>query len=209
MPYEPHVPLASQIHTSLASSLENLRPREDLASIRETYIDCLVLHSPLDTIQDTLAAWNLFESYVPQKVRRLGISNTDTATLKTIYDESRIKPAVVQNRFYARTGYDVDIRAFCREHNIVYESFWTLTGNPNLLKSAPVALLSKDAGVSRELALYALVMSLGIAPLNGTTNTEHMKQDLEDIMRIRNWTFVYSAKWASIVAEFKHLVGDE
>jgi diketogulonate reductase-like aldo/keto reductase len=176
--------------------------------VQDAYIDCLVLHSPLDTLQDTLAAWKLFESYVPQKIRRLGISNTNMATLKQVYEESQIKPSVVQNRFYARTAYDVDIRAFCREKGIVYESFWTLTGNPGLLKSAPVTLLSKDAGVSKELALYSLVMSLGIAPLNGTTNAEHMEQDLEDILRVKNWTFVYGDKWASIVADFKKLVGD-
>lgn len=208
MPYDPHAPLASQIHTSVASSLENLRPKEDLASVQDSTIDCLVLHSPLDTLQDTLAAWKLLESYVPDKIRRLGISNTDLATLTAIYDESRIKPSVVQNRLYPRTGYDVDIRAFCREKGIVYQSFWTLTGNPGLLKSAPVGLLSKDAGVSREVALYALVMAVGVAPLNGTMSAEHMKKDLEDIWRVKNWTFVYGEKWAGIVAEFRKAIGD-
>ncbi|KIW03680.1 hypothetical protein, variant [Verruconis gallopava] len=208
MPYDPNAPLKSQVHTSIASSLENLRPKFDLGSVQDSYIDCLVLHSPLETIQDTLAAWNLFESYVPQRIRRLGISNTDLAVLKAVYDGSRVKPSVVQNRFYNRTAFDVDLRAFCREHGIVYQSFWTLTGNPGLLRTSPVALLSKDAGVSKELALYALVMSLGIAPLNGTTSEEHMKQDLTDIARLKNWTFVYSEKWSSIVADFKALIGD-
>lgn len=68
--------------------------------------------------------------------------------------------------------------------------------------------MSKDAGVSREVALYALVMAVGVAPLNGTMSAEHMKKDLEDIWRVKNWTFVYGEKWAGIVAEFRKAIGD-
>jgi diketogulonate reductase-like aldo/keto reductase len=208
MPYDPQAPLESQIHTSIALSLENLRPKDDLASVQESTIDCLVLHSPLDTLQDTLVAWKLLESYVPTKIKALGISNTDLATFKAIYDEVDVKPRVVQNRFYPRTRFDVDIRRFCRERGIVYQSFWTLTGNPELLKSAPVGLLSRDAGVAQEIALYSLVIAVGIVPLNGTTREEHMKGDLEDVVRVKNWTFVYRDKWDGIVEEFRSLIGD-
>ena len=208
MPYDPNAPLEAQIHTSVASSLENLRPRDDLASVQDATLDCLVMHSPLDTLQDTLAAWKLLESYVPDKIRRLGISNTDLATLKAIHDAADVKPSVVQNRFYPRTRYDVQLRAFCREHGIVYQSFWTLTGNPELLKSQAVSKLSTDAGVSKEVALYALVMALHVAPLNGTTSAEHMRKDLEDIARVKNWTFVYGDKWKAILEDFRRSIGD-
>ena len=208
IPYDPHAPLEAQIHTSVASSLENLRPRDDLASVQESTIDCLVMHSPLDTLQDTLAAWKLLESYVPDKIRRLGISNTDFSILKAIYDAAEVKPSVVQNRFYARTRYDVQIRKFCRDNGIVYQSFWTLTGNPELLKSQAVVKISTDSGVSREVALYALVMGIGAAPLNGTTSVEHMRKDLEDVARVRNWTFVYGEKWRGILEEFRRSIGD-
>lgn len=209
MPYDLHAPLESQIHASVARSLENLRPREDLSSVQETSIDCLVMHSPLDTIQETLAAWRLLESHVPEKIKRLGLSNTDLATLEAIYDAAEVKPSVVQNRFYAQTRYDGELRTFCKEKGIVYQSFWTLTGNPELLRSEAVNELSTDAGVSKEVALYALVMAVGIAPLNGTTSAEHMKQDLEDVTRVRNWTHVYGEKWKSILADFRRSIGDE
>ena len=209
MPYDSRAPLEQQIHTSVASSLQNLRPTESLESVKDVYIDCLVLHSPLDTMQDTLAAWKLFETYVPHKIRKLGISNTNLEVLQHICENTNVQPSVVQNRFYPRTAYDSDIRTYCNERGIVYESFWTLTGNPKLLASSPVQKLTKDAGVSKELALYALVMGLGIAPLNGTTSKEHMKRDLEDMGRVRNWTFVYGEKWEGIVKEFKGLIGDD
>ena len=34
------------------------------------------------------------------------------------------KPAVLQNRFYADSGYDVKLRKLCLEKNIVYQSFF-------------------------------------------------------------------------------------
>jgi hypothetical protein len=50
-------------------------------------------------------------------------------------DLNRIPTSIVQNRFYAQSGYDKEIRAFCKENNITYESFWSLTANPNILSS--------------------------------------------------------------------------
>jgi len=206
MPYDPRAPLEQQIHTSVASSLQNLRPTEPLGSVKESYVDCLLLHSPLRNLAETIAAWKLLETYVPHNIRSLGICNTDYETLRQLYESAHVPPAAVQNRFYGQTGYDIKIREFCAEKGIMYESFWTLTGNPKVLASEPVQKLSKDAGVSKEVAMYTLVMELGIAPLNGTTNAGRMKQDLEDVMRVKNWTHVYAEKWEGIVAEFKKII---
>ncbi|KAI4656865.1 uncharacterized protein J4E78_006756 [Alternaria triticimaculans] len=138
MPYDPEAPLYTQMHTSVASSLRNLRYNE---SDDESYVDCLLLHSPLPTIDQTLQAWKLLESYVPDKIRSLGISNVSLPILQAIHENATIKPSVVQNRFYPQTRYDVPLRAFCREHDIMYQSFWTLTGNPSLIRSEPVTAL--------------------------------------------------------------------
>jgi hypothetical protein len=51
---------------------------------------------------------------------------------ESLFSAARIKPAVLQNRFYKETGYDAELRAFFREHRIRYQSFWTLTANPDL-----------------------------------------------------------------------------
>jgi diketogulonate reductase-like aldo/keto reductase len=149
----------------------------------------------------------VLESYVPSRIRALGISNCPPATLRALYAEASVKPAVVQNRFYPRTKYDAEIRAFCREKGIVFQSFWTLTGNiKGLLVSEPIERLSKEAAVSKEVALYALVIELGIAVLNGTTDEKHMKGDLKDVLNVRNWSFVYGGKWDEIVQAFKKIV---
>jgi diketogulonate reductase-like aldo/keto reductase len=177
--------------------------------VQDAYIDCLLLHSSLGSVDETLAGWKLLESYVPHKIRKIGISNISFTTLIALWERSKIKPSVVQNRFYSYNGYHPNLRAFCREHCIVYQSYWTLTGNPNLLRSLPVAILSELAKVSKPLALYALVMSLGIAPLNGTTSVQRMREDLVDIERVRNWSFVRREDWKQVMMDFKRLVGDE
>ncbi|KAI4950036.1 hypothetical protein J4E91_004692 [Alternaria rosae] len=205
MPYNPDAPLDTQIHTSVASSLKNLRYKDkpDDAS----YIDCLLLHSPLPTIDQTLQAWKLLESYVPNRIRSLGISNVTLPILQAIYKNATIKPSVVQNRFYPQTRYDVSLRAFCRENNIMYQSFWTLTGNPSLIRSEPVATLAQVAGVGLPVALYALVIDQGVVVLNGTTSSDHMRADLEGIEKVREWALSQPDKFESIGGAFKSLVG--
>jgi diketogulonate reductase-like aldo/keto reductase len=205
MPYDPEAPLETQIHTSVASSLRNLRHEAELES--DSYVDCLLLHSPLPTVEQTLQAWKLLESYVPTRVRSLGISNVTLPVLQAIYESAIVKPSVVQNRFYPQTRYDVPLRAFCRERNIMYQSFWTLTGNLSLLKSKPVNALAHATNVELPVALYALVMEQGVMVLNGSTSTEHMRGDLEGIRSVREWALSHPRDFVSINEAFKSLVG--
>ncbi|KAF2027156.1 aldo-keto reductase-like protein [Setomelanomma holmii] len=204
MPYNPSAPLEEQIKTSVASSMSNLRHKRNP---KECYVDCLLLHSPLPAIEQTLEAWKLLESYVPNQIRTLGISNVTLPILHTIYENSTIKPSVVQNRFYPQTRYDVPLRAFCAEHDIVYQSFWTLTGNPALLRSKPVVALADAVGVEASVALYTLVMDLGVVVLNGTTSSEHMRNDLEGIAKVRTWAARHLDEWTKINATFEQQIG--
>ncbi|KAH9876546.1 hypothetical protein J1614_003677 [Plenodomus biglobosus] len=206
MPYDPSSPLETQIHTSVASSLQNLRSAPD--SEKDAYLDCLLLHSPLPSIEETLQAWRLLESYVPSRIRSLGISNVTLPVLQVLYEQSTIKPSVVQNRLYPQTGYDVALRAFCTSHAITYQSFWTLTGNPTLLKSNPVLALAQECGIEQPVALYALVMNSGIMVLNGTTSTSHMRQDLDGILKVREWIETHPEDWKSLDDAFKALIKD-
>ena len=98
------------------------------------------------------------------------------------------------------------MRAFCKEHGITYQSFWTLTGNPKLLKSQPVAELAQVAQVSLPTALYALVMDLGVEVLNGTTSLEHMQEDLLGISKAREWATANSRTWVELTTAFAKLV---
>ena len=110
--------------------------RQSLANLKTTYLDSLVLHSPMSTLEDTMEVWRAFESiHADGGVIYLGISNCyDLDVLEGLYTKAKVKPSFLQNRFYSESGYDRTIRTFCSKNNIKYQSFWSLTANPKALE---------------------------------------------------------------------------
>lgn len=212
MPYDASLSITDQVKASIHSSLQNFRIYKDNSNTANgTYIDTLVLHSPLPTIEQTIEAWVAAESFVPDVIRNLGISNCPLPVLKALCSspEIKIKPAVIQNRFYSDKDYDVELRSFARDNDITYQSFWTLTANPELVQSEPVQRLSDKAGISVATALYALVMSLGkVSVLDGTKSEAHMKEDLELTSKIEQFSGEHRQLWQGLVSSFKHLIGE-
>ncbi|KAJ5134931.1 hypothetical protein N7476_001864 [Penicillium atrosanguineum] len=212
MPYDPETSVTEQVQTSVKSSLHNLRPDLDPASVDDAYIDTLVIHSPLRTVEMTLEAWSALETYVPHRIRNLGISNCSLPVLRELNDSPRVKvkPAVVQNRFYEDTLFDVSLRAFCRDHQIIYQSFWTLTANPDLMRSTPVQQLATRTDISAAAALYTLVMGLGnITVLNGTKNEGRMREDLAAPKKVEDFTQAQPEQWQQILKGFRALIEEE
>ena len=113
--HDKDAPLETRVQQSLERSLENLQTE---------YIDSWVMHGPEDSWDDHWKVWNTMEKAVDEgKALQLGMSNFyKLEDIEWAYDHSRIKPKVVQNRFYAESGHDVEIRAFCKEHDIEYQS---------------------------------------------------------------------------------------
>ncbi|CAF2813186.1 unnamed protein product [Rotaria sp. Silwood2] len=193
LPYNPHSPLAEQVQQSLATSLKNLHTN---------YIDSLVLHSPLQSHDLTMEVYREFENFVDNGlVRQLGISNLyDLNGLKRLHDDARHKPSVIQNRFYADTNFDSDIRRFCREKNIYYQSFWTLTANPRILGHPLVQQLAQERHGTPVQVFFRFLLDIGLTPLTGTTDERHMKEDLQVL------------QWPSLdndsIAKLKRLIHD-
>jgi diketogulonate reductase-like aldo/keto reductase len=171
VPYDPNATLPEQVLQSFASSLENLRT---------PYVDCLVLHSPLSNARQTLEVWQAMESLVAKgSVRQIGISNCyELKTLKALHRSAQIKPRVVQNRFYDRTGYDREIRAFCQSNQITYQSFWTLTANPHILADPIVTSLASQYARTPAQIFFRYLTQIGVVPLTGTRSEAHMREDL-------------------------------
>ncbi|HEY8035018.1 MAG TPA: aldo/keto reductase [Methylobacter sp.] len=171
MPYDPNAELGEQVAQSFQASLRNLQT---------TYLDCLVLHSPLANLHHTLEVWQAMEQiFHSGGVKQLGISNCyDPQQFELLYQNATVKPAVIQNRFYAETQYDRVIRAFCREHRIIYQSFWTLTANPNVLAHATLQTLAAKYRCSAAQIFFRYLSQIDIIPLTGTTSESHMREDL-------------------------------
>jgi diketogulonate reductase-like aldo/keto reductase len=171
IPYDPKASLADQIAQSVAASLKNLRT---------DYLDCVLLHSPMPTMTQTQAAWRTLETFVDTgQVRQLGISNCyNRVDLERLYETARIKPAIIQNRFYAETNYDRDIRAFCAQSQIIYQSFWTLSANPHVLAHKTMTALASIHQRSTAQILFRYLTQIGVVPLTGTQSETHMRDDL-------------------------------
>lgn len=172
VPYDTHGSLSDQILQSFELSKKNTHL---------DYLDGLLLHSPLENLQKTLTAWQALERiHQHGGAKKIGISNCyDLQLLKFIYDAAVVKPTIVQNRFYQFTGYDHEIRAWCLENDVVYQSFWTLTANPHLLESKPIAHAAQKYDKTASQILFRFLTQIGVVPLTGTSSLQHMKEDLD------------------------------
>ncbi len=172
VPYDPRARLAEQVAQSFQASLRNLQT---------SYLDCLVLHSPLTDAAQSMEVWQAMEAICDDAgVSQLGISNCYSLEyLERLYRSARVKPAVVQNRFYAETDYDREIRAFCKQRRIIYQSFWTLTANPHVLAHHELEALASKYGRTPAQVLFRYLTQEDIVPLTGTKTETHMREDLE------------------------------
>lgn len=178
IPYNRSAPLEDQVRASLAMSLKNLQTE---------YVDSLVMHSPLPSVDATMRVWRTMESFVDDgKARVLGISNCyDYKMFVGLYESARIKPKVLQNRFYAKIGFDTELRAYCKANGIWYQSFWTLTANRKALGAAEVRKMAERRGLTPQTLMYAFLMQLGHTPLSGTTSPAHMQEDVAVMERMQ------------------------
>jgi diketogulonate reductase-like aldo/keto reductase len=173
MPYDPAAPPAKQVEQSFASSLEHLRT---------DHVDSYVLHGPSlgDRINDVdWEVWRAMgELQRAGKTRLLGVSNVALIHLQELFDGDGPRPAFVQNRCYARTGWDHEVRAFCRAHEIVYQGFSLLTANVRELKTPAVARIAQRTGMTLPQIVFNFAVAVGMIPLTGSSNGEHLRQDL-------------------------------
>lgn len=170
-PYDKSAPLKEQVEQSFEATKRNLQ---------SSYVDALILHSPLFPFSDLLVVWQAMQDiYKRGEALRLGISNCyDVNLLKKLYETSDIKPSIVQNRFYNETSYDKELREFCREKNIAYQSFWSLTANPFLLAHQSLRAIAQKYAKNPEEIFFRFLTHIGITPLSGTTSQLHMQQDV-------------------------------
>lgn len=171
-PYDPNSPIEDQIKKSLSVSLENLKT---------DYLDSLLLHSPLRTWEENEKAWNILESFVEEgSVKQIGISNCyDHEYFMHLFKQAKIKPSVLQNRFYRESNYDRELRTFCNEMGVYYQSFWTVNANPNIWQSSIVEELASKLGKSALQVYFRSLIQIKIHPLYGTTNPNHMEEVMD------------------------------
>ena len=173
LPYDPDAPIAVQVAQSFASSLEHLGTDR---------IDSYVLHGPTQRsglTADDWEAWRAMEAlHKSNRVQWLGISNVGLDQLRELCQAAEIAPRFVQNRCYASQGWDRAIRDVCRKQGIIYEGFSLLTANRGVLAHAELARIAKRHGRSSAEIVFRFALDVGMVPLTGTTDADHMRADL-------------------------------
>ena len=173
LPYDPEASLSVQVTQSMASSLEHLGT---------DHVDSYVLHGPSSGYGWTEADAEVWEAMIKERdsgrTRLLGLSNVSLLHLEQMTAAHAEIPAFVQNRCYARLGWDRDVRLFCQERKIIYQGFSLLTANVEVLRDPLVIDLAARANATPAQIIFSFARAVGMLPLTGTSNAEHMKQDL-------------------------------
>jgi diketogulonate reductase-like aldo/keto reductase len=173
LPYDPADSLSAQVAQSMASSLEHLRT---------DYVDSYVLHGPSSNYGWGDADIEVWEAMKQERdagrARLLGVSNVSLSHLEQMAAAHLELPAFVQNRCYARLGWDRDVRSFCRERKIIYQGFSLLTANVEVLRHRVVTDLAARQNATPAQIVFAFARTVGMLALTGTSSPEHMRQDL-------------------------------
>jgi diketogulonate reductase-like aldo/keto reductase len=176
LPYDPSARLSVQVAQSMASSLEHLGT---------DYVDSYVLHGPASGYGWTDADREVWEAMIKERdagrTRLLGVSNVSLEHLEQMAAVDGENPAFVQNRCYARFGWDRDVRLFCRERNIVYQGFSLLTANVEVLHHPLITGLAARADATPAQIVFCFARAVGMLPLTGTSDARHMKEDLASL----------------------------
>ncbi len=174
LPYDPAASLAVQVAQSMASSLEHLGT---------DHVDSFVLHGPsarYNWTDDDAITWEaMVKERNAGRTRLLGVSNVALTHLEQMLEYHVDAPSFVQNRCYARLGWDREVRELCRRNNIIYQGFSLLTANKDVLASSNHHRPRRaQEGATPAQIVFAFARAVGMLPLTGTSSSEHMQQDL-------------------------------
>jgi diketogulonate reductase-like aldo/keto reductase len=172
-PYDPAADLTTQVQQSFASSLNHLGT---------DYLDSYVLHAPFQRRglgRADWEVWSAMESLCQAgKTRMIGVSNVTAEQLQQFCERAKLRPMVVQNRCYAVLGWDAQVREICRANGIIYQGFSLLTANARVLGAPDIHAIARRLGAGPAQVIFRFAMQVGMLPLTGTTNEQHMRNDL-------------------------------
>ncbi len=173
-PYDAQADLTTQVKQSFDSSL---------AHLHTDHVDSYVLHGPYyrrGLAAEDWEVWAAIEQlYESGKTKMIGISNVTAEQLTLLCQRAAHKPMVVQNRCYAAMGWDQEVREICRTRGIIYQGFSLLTANREVFAEPEVRAMAAKYGMGLAQLVFRFAMQIGMLPLTGTTNPQHMTEDLQ------------------------------
>ena len=173
LPYDPNADLTTQVAQSMASSLEHLRTE---------WVDSYVLHGPASGYGWSKADAEVWAAMRKERdagrARVLGASNVSLRHLMQMEAAGEEMPRFVQNRCFARTGWDRDVRVLCEARGMVYQGFSLLTANMGVLGHPVVTRVAGRERATPAQVVFRFARAVGMLPLTGTSSEAHMREDL-------------------------------
>ena len=173
-PYDASADLTTQVRQSFESSLTHLGT---------DYVDSYVLHGRFQRRglgEADWEVWRLWKVSIGRENQNDRHQQCHGRSTHELCEQANVKPMVVQNRCFAALGWDKEVREICQTHGIIYQGFSLLTANREVLAD-PEIRCHRATRIKATVAqvIFRFAMQIGMLPLTGTTNQQHMKEDLQ------------------------------
>lgn len=159
------------------------------------YVDLYLIHAPWDWAkrphsdhQGNVEVWRaMTDLQASGRIKSIGVSNFNVEDLKNILDNSDVKPAVNQIRWFVGSTQD-EVTAFCQENDILVEAYSPLATGQLLENPVLQGIADKYQRTLPQICLrYCL--EKGVLPLPKSTHAAYIqantlldfKLDAEDI----------------------------
>ncbi|HZE37345.1 MAG TPA: aldo/keto reductase [Stackebrandtia sp.] len=149
-----------------------------LRRLRVERIDLLQLHRVDPQVPFADQIGTLTDLVAEGKVRHIGLSEVDVATLA---EARRLAPiASVQNLFNLDNRKHEDVLDYCTRHHIAFIPWLPLSNGAQADAEGPVAAIAKelDATASQVALAWQLHRSRAVVPIPGTKSLAHLEENV-------------------------------
>lgn len=154
----------------------------DLKKLNTSYIDLLLIHSPIGLPGSCAKTWQVLEDYVAKgQLRSIGVSNFKPAQLQRIMDVATV-PIAVNQIEYNVFSHDEETIGFCDKHNITVEAWSPLNGahgGQSVFSDDVVLGIAKEHNVSAAQVALRWILQRGHVLTVLTSNKDHQANDAD------------------------------
>jgi len=169
--------ITSKVWNDGLSYDETIAAYEDsLQKLGLDYLDLYLIHWPG---KDKYAeSWRALEDLYDQgKIKAIGVCNFTVAHLEKLLTFARIKPVINQVEFHPRLQ-QVELRAFCDEHQIQLEA-WAPLMQGGLLEDGTIAQIATKYGKSIAQVILRWDVQNGVITIPKSVRRERMMQNAD------------------------------
>jgi diketogulonate reductase-like aldo/keto reductase len=181
---------------------ERVKPafEASLRRLQLDYVDLYSIHTPFafqpgdeqdprdekgnvlyDRETTLLETWKAMESLVDEgRCKAIGLSDIGLEQLKEVFDNARIKPAIVQVESHPYLP-EWDLLNYCKSKGIVMQAFASLGHGiePKLTDNPVITGIAKRVSKTPAQVLLAWAIQRGTAPLTTATNIGYIEQNFD------------------------------